>query len=106
MLFYKKNKYGFSEYDCCKIATGKYPIARKSPEQIRAMFRELGCGVGLSDETNKKYCVFLATKLLSEEPSDQCYRTVLINDGRHRRCIVEKLAKQGIHIQLSEQKSL
>lgn len=102
MLFYEKKKYGFNKYDCYKIATGKCPIARKGPEQIRSMFRELGCGAVLSDEADKRYCVFLAAKLLSEEPSDQCYRTVSINDGCHRRCLVEKLAKQGMQIKLNE----
>ena len=98
----RRNRYGLTKHDCCFVATGHCPIAKIRPNEIWAMYHRLGCGTGFGDETDKRYCVFLASKLLSDKLSDQCYRMIALGDGRHRRCIVDKLAKQGIQIDLIE----
>lgn len=85
---------GLDEYECHALMYGRCPIDDRPLDEMRQedFYREREI------DYEEAHCLFIAQRLLSGAPGDEEYHHISNSDGRHRECIVARLAARGIDV--------
>lgn len=90
----------FDLYECAREMYGSCPLDDISLEELNGM----GDSWIVYYEYERDYCVQLAAHLVATDGAEDRLHPVTETDGRHRRCIAEKLQDVGITVHLREAK--